>query len=155
MVSHWKRSLALSFVACSLFTSLFASADVKFKKKSIHLAGKTISVEIADNDELRQHGLMFRKSIPANDGMLFIFEDEQVRSFWMRNTLIDLSIGYFDKDKVLVDVQEMVPASPMDTRPPTYPSAKPAMYALEMNKGWFQKNKIKPGAKFNFESRRQ
>jgi uncharacterized membrane protein (UPF0127 family) len=128
---------------------------VKFDKETITLGGKKITVEMAKNDEQRQHGLMFRKSLPANEGMMFVFEDEQVRSFWMRNTLIDLSIGYFDKDKVLVDIQEMTPASPMDARPTTYPSAKPAMYALEMNKGWFAKNKIKTGQKFQFDRRRQ
>jgi uncharacterized membrane protein (UPF0127 family) len=98
---------------------------------------------------------MFRKSMPENDGMLFIFSQEDTRYFWMKNTYIDLSIGYFDKEKALIDIQEMKATSMMETRPPSYPSAKPAMYALEMNKGWFAKNKVKLGEKFQFSSRRQ
>ena len=122
----------------------------KFEKKKIKLAGKTIVVEVADNDLLRSHGLMFRKSLPAEEGMLFVFEAEQPLSFWMRNTLIPLSIGYFNKGKKLVDIHEMVPAIMMATEPVLYPSKEPGMYALEMNKGWFAKNKIKLGATFSF-----
>lgn len=156
MASRLKLFLALNSLLAVFFlqTTTFA-AGVKFDKEVIVLGGKKITVEIAKTDEQRQHGLMYRKSLPANQGMLFIFEAEQTLSFWMKNTLIDLSIGYFDKNQVLVDVQEMVPLSPMEARPTSYPSAKPAMYALEMNKGWFAKNKIKTGQKFQFERRRQ
>ena len=69
----------------------------------------------------------------------------------MKNTFLDLSIGYFNKNRTLVDVQEMrAMNSVMTEELPSYTSAKPAMYALEMTKGWFTKNKIKPGAKFEF-----
>jgi hypothetical protein len=166
MVSPWKPWLVLSvFFLTPVFWSgaashAFAAAPaptplISYEKEMITLGGKKISVEIAKTEEQHQQGLMFRKSLPAQAGMLFIFKDEQVRNFWMKNTIIDLSIGYFNKDQVLIDVQEMVPLSPMDVRPVTYPSAKPAMYALEMNKGWFAKNKIKTGQKFQFDRRRQ
>jgi uncharacterized membrane protein (UPF0127 family) len=156
MVSPWKRFLGLSLLTAVLFATIGAYAeDVKFEKQKITLGSKTISIELAKSESQHQQGLMFRKALPANEGMLFVFPDEEVKSFWMRNTLIDLSIGYFDKDQVLVDVQEMVPLSPMEARPTTYTSAKPAMYALEMNKGWFAKNKIKLGQRFQFASRRQ
>lgn len=157
MESPWK------FFAASLLIVSFAQAesmpaakpDVTFKKEKIVLDGKTISVEMAETPEQHERGLMFRKSMPENEGMLFIFNMEDIRYFWMKNTYIDLSIGYFDKEKTLIDIQEMKSASMMETRPPSYPSAKPAKYALEMNKGWFAKNKVKLGQKFQFSSRRQ
>jgi uncharacterized membrane protein (UPF0127 family) len=83
--------------------------------------------------------------------MLFIFENEQILSFWMKNTFIDLSIAYIDKNKKIVDIQEMKATNQMMVGDlPSYPSAKPAMYALEMNKGWFKKNKIEIGQALYF-----
>ncbi|HEY8272701.1 MAG TPA: DUF192 domain-containing protein [Pseudobdellovibrionaceae bacterium] len=127
--------------------------DITFEKGKITLGGKTILVEIAKNHTQYERGLMFRKNLPENEGMLFIFDEEEIRYFWMKNTYIDLSIGYFDKKMGLVDIQEMKAPSVLESRPPSYPSAKPAMYALEMKKGWFTKNKIKIGQKLRISSR--
>lgn len=157
MVSLWKFFVA-SFLVVSVAQAESVPAprpDITFKKEKITLDGKTIPVELAETPEQHERGLMFRKSIPESEGMLFVFSNEEVRYFWMKNTFIDLSIGYFDKDKTLIDIQEMKSTSMMETRPPSYPSAKPAKYALEMNKGWFAKNKVKLGQKFQFSSRRQ
>ncbi len=124
---------------------------IDFKKDKIILSGKTISIELAENELQRSHGLMYRDKMKDMEGMLFIFEYEQSLSFWMKNTFLDLSIGYFDKNRTLVDVQEMrAMNSVVGENLPSYPSIKPAMYALEMNKGWFAKNKVKVGAKFEF-----
>lgn len=148
---RWK-SFAVS--VCILAASLVNGAEeVRFEKEKIRLNGKTLTVEIAKTQAQHERGLMFRKSLPENEGMLFIFDDEDFRYFWMKNTYIDLSIGYFDKDKTLVDIQEMRATSVMEARPPSYPSAKPAKYALEMTKAWFAKNKVKPGQKFEFVNR--
>lgn len=143
----WKSCLALS-----LWTTAYAKEvpEVSFEQSQIKVGSKNVTVELAKSPAQHEHGLMFRKSLPTDTGMLFIFGDEEVRYFWMKNTIIDLSIGYFDKNKVLVDTQEMAATSMMDEHPPAYPSAKPAMYALEMTKGWFAKNKIKLGQKFEF-----
>lgn len=129
------------------------SSTIVFEKKKIVLEGKTITAEIADTDEKRTRGLMFREKLEKDHGMLFIFEYERTLSFWMKDTLIPLAIGYFDKDKKLVDIQEMVPALASDRFPPTYTSRFPAQYALEMEKGWFSKNGIKLGAKFSQDLR--
>lgn len=123
---------------------------IEFPKTKIEIAGKTLEVEVAKSHAERERGLMFRKSLPENSGMIFIFENEQPLAFWMKNTLIPLQIGYFDGNRKLVDLQEMVPAPLGDSRPRSYPSKKPAMYALEMNKGWFTKNNIKLGTQFTF-----
>lgn len=126
---------------------------IEFKKDKIVLSGKTIQVEMAQTDDERSHGLMFRQKMSDEEGMLFIFPNEQSLSFWMKNTFIDLSIGYFDQNRTLVDIQEMRAMNSVMTESlPSYPSQKPAMYALEMNKGWFLKNKIKIGSRFLFQT---
>ena len=127
-----------------------SSGAPNFQKRKLKIAGRTITVEVADTDERRAHGLMFRESLPKDEGMLFIFDDEHQRSFWMQNTLIPLAIGYFSRDKVLNEVIEMKPAIMGTARPKTYPSRKKAMFALEMNTGWFERNKIRPGVQFKF-----
>jgi uncharacterized protein len=124
--------------------------EFRFPKGTIRLGGKTIEVEYANTPALRERGLMFRQNLPEDHGMLFIFAEEQPLAFWMKNTLIPLSIGYFDRNRKLVDVQEMVPAAIGDRLPPSYPSRAPAMFALEMPKGWFKRNKIDLGATFSF-----
>jgi len=117
-----------------------------FSKKTIQVGPYKIKVEIADNEEKREFGLMNRKGLSADEGMLFVFEKPRVLGFWMKNTLIPLSIGYFDAKGKLIQVLEMVPASPIERMPQVYYSSGPATYALEMNKGWFTKKKIRPGA---------
>ncbi|RYZ87874.1 MAG: DUF192 domain-containing protein [Proteobacteria bacterium] len=151
MVSLWKHFLAVSLIAFAFSTS--KAENIKFDKAKIVLSGKTISVEMSVTDAEHERGLMFRKQLPENEGMLFVFKTEEIRAFWMKNTIIDLSIGYFDKDRTLIDIQEMKATSILDSRPPSYPSVQPAMYALEMNKGWFAKNRIKLGTKFDFAKR--
>ncbi len=118
----------------------------KLKTSKLKLAGRTIIAEMAVTYEERERGLMYRKSMGANEGMLFVFDGPEPMAFWMKNTLIPLSIGYFDENKKLINTVEMSPAVMGEARPKTYESARPAMYALEMNKGWFSKNKVKPGA---------
>ena len=94
------------------------------------------------------------KSLPEDKGMLFIFEHEHSLGFWMKNTLIPLSIGFFDAKQRLIDIQEMKPASSlMEREVPTYQSSGPALYALEMNEGWFKKHKIKVGARLQLVSK--
>lgn len=126
-------------------------ADVKFEKKKLKIGSQTLTVEIADTNEKAARGLMYRKELPEGTGMLFVFPDEQVRGFWMKNTFIPLSIGYFNSKKELIDIQDMVPAqSEMQMDLPTYVSKQPAQYALEVPKGWFSKHKIKLKEKFSF-----
>lgn len=108
------------------------------------LDGHKITLEIVDSDETRQRGLMFRRKLEPNHGMLFVFEESRSLSFWMKNTFIPLAIGYFDSRFKLIDIQEMEPvASEMETPTQYYVSKGPALLALEMEKGWFTKNKVK------------
>jgi len=100
----------------------------------VEIRGHRFSVEIADDNDERLLGLMFRDAMAQDHGMLFIFPDEAPRAFWMKNTRIPLDIIYFNRELRLVSVAEN--ARPCRTqRCPGYPSAGPAMYVLELNAG--------------------
>ena len=101
-----------------------------------------VRVEEADTDAERQAGLMGRTVLPEDAGMLFVFEGEQTLSFWMRDTLIPLSVAYIDAEGRIVDIQDM---QPLDDTPPHYVSAEPARYALEVNQGFFEERGVAVG----------
>jgi len=101
-----------------------------------------VRVEIADDDAERAQGLMNRESLGEERGMLFVFPDEEIRSFWMRDTLIPLSIAYIDSEGRIVDLQDM---KALDDDPPSYVSAEPAQYALEVNRGFFRERGVEVG----------
>ncbi len=83
---------------------------------------------------------MERTELGENSGMLFVYQEEQQRSFWMRDTLIPLSIAYIDADGRIVDIQDM---QPLDET--SHPSAEPAQYALEVNQGFFEEHGVQVG----------
>jgi len=100
-----------------------------------------VFAEVVSRPEDRALGLMFRRSLAPDSGMLFVFDTSDFQRFWMKNTLIPLSIAYITRDSLITDILEM---APLDTTTP-YSSSKPVLYALEMNSGWFQSKGIKPG----------
>ena len=108
-------------------------------------AGHEIRVEIADDQAEKERGLMFRESLPDDQGMLFVYPTQATRSFWMRNTLIPLDIAFIDPDGLIVDIQQMQPQTDELTT-----SKHPAMYALEMNLGWFEANGVQVGERLEF-----
>jgi uncharacterized membrane protein (UPF0127 family) len=101
-----------------------------------------VTAEVAREPEQHERGLMFRRGLKDNVGMLFVFDHERKMAFWMQNTLIPLSIAYIDRAGKIVEVYDM---QPLDTRVVPSQSDK-ILYALEMNQGWFILNKISPGA---------
>jgi uncharacterized membrane protein (UPF0127 family) len=120
-----------------------------FAKKNIKVGSVSLVVEVADTPEKGAQGLMYRTKLADGNGMMFVFPNEETRNFWMKNTFIDLAIGFFDAHKKLIDIQEMTAVkSEMEADPPTYQSAGPAKYALEVPKGWFEKHKVKLGQSF-------
>ncbi len=118
------------------------------------IKNKKLNIEIADTNKKREQGLMNRASLPKDDAMLFIFDRESVLSFWMKNTLIPLSIAYINKDCAIIDIQQMQPADKNDLNPKTYPSKAPALYALETNINWYKNNNIKVGDKITIDSKK-
>lgn len=99
-----------------------------------------IKAEVADSPTERSRGLMLRKSLQVNSGMLFVFEAPAQHCFWMKNTLIPLSIAFLDEDGTIVTLAEMQPHDETSNCP-----AKPVRYALEMEQGWFKTKGLKSG----------
>ena len=99
-----------------------------------------VSVEIADNGDERAMGLMYRDHLPAEQGMLFVYDRAEPRSFWMKNTRIPLSIAFIDASGVIIQISDMMP---MDTR--STPCEGAAQFALETNQGWFSQKGVKVG----------
>ena len=113
----------------------------------IHLEDKTIQVRLACYEEERQQGLMNVESMPENEGMLFLGKNAEKQGFWMKNTLIPLDIGYFTGDGILREIHPMYPRNLDSVRS----HRDDIRYALEMNQGWFRKNKVVPGMKLDLE----
>jgi len=122
----------MRFLLCVLI--LAACSACASGGPSVELGGRNFKVEIADTREEQALGLMFRDSMPADQGMLFIFPNEAPRSFWMKNTRIPLDIMYFDKDLKLISISADTPPCRVN-RCPSYPSKAPAKYVLELNAG--------------------
>lgn len=145
-------AVLISFFVNTAAAQSSALTSPRFKKQKIEITYKKIKkiveLEVAENITQQAYGLMNRTKLAPNAGMIFIFEDEQPRQFWMKNTLINLDIAYVDKEKTIIDIQTMkAVTSVLQTDLPSYPSKKPAQFAIEMNAGWFKKHKISLGAK--------
>jgi uncharacterized membrane protein (UPF0127 family) len=110
-------------------------------KALVIFGADTVVAEVAKTDAERERGLMYRQDVPAGTGMIFVFTDVAERSFWMENTYVPLDVAFFDPNLTVVDIQQMEPETT------TYHDSKaPAMYALEVPKGWFAAHKIGVGA---------
>ncbi|MGH2575768.1 MAG: DUF192 domain-containing protein, partial [Ignavibacteria bacterium] len=114
--------------------------EVYFQDKNKNLIIQ-IDVEIAETDEKRYRGLMYREKIEENQGMLFIFQDEEEQSFYMKNTIISLDIIFINSKKKIVKIHKN--AIPLKTN--SLPSGKPALYVVEVNAGFTDKYNIKEG----------
>lgn len=101
-----------------------------------------IDAQLAMTPEQRQIGLMFRQSMPQQEGMLFVFEQATVQCFWMRNTLLPLTAAFVADDGTIVNLADMKPQSDE-----SHCSTQPVRYVLEMNQGWFASKGIKAGTK--------
>lgn len=122
--------LLLMLVSCSSPEIIFDS-------------GASFNVEVADSPEEQAAGLMHRLNLPENEGMLFVFEDEKPRAFWMKNTLIPLDMIFMDSNLTVVDIKHAVPCS---SEPCELYHSRPAQYVLEINKGLSEENKISVGS---------
>jgi len=107
---------------------------------ALGIGGTTVEVEVAGAGAGLQLGLMFRDRLGENEGMWFEFSKEDYRSFWMRNTKVPLSIAFVDKKGSICNIEEMVPYNESPVR-----SRRKAMFALEMNRGWFKRKGIRAG----------
>jgi uncharacterized membrane protein (UPF0127 family) len=101
-----------------------------------------IEAEVAATDRDRQVGLMNRREMPPQRGMLFVFDHENTHCMWLRNTLLPLSVAFVDAKGVIINIADMKPQTEDN-----HCAKVPARYALEMNVGWFAQRGIKPGMK--------
>lgn len=118
-----------------------SSQNAETKMPTILVGTKKLEVEIVQSDEERMRGLMHREQLGENEGMLFVFEEAQIQSFWMRNTFIPLDIAFIDANGKIIDVQRMEPLD--ETK--SYFSPAPVPYVLEVNAGWFERNGVTVG----------
>ena len=101
-----------------------------------------IKTELAITPEQQQTGMMFRREMGTSEGMLFVNDEPGVRCFWMRNTLVPLTIAFIADDGTIVNLADMDAQSEQ-----SHCSARPVRYALEMNRGWFAKRGLKAGVR--------
>jgi uncharacterized membrane protein (UPF0127 family) len=114
----------------------------------IKVGDRVVRMQLAIQPVEQQRGLMFRRDLGRDDGMLFIYERPQQMGFWMRNTPTPLDIGFFDPEGRL---QEVYPMYPFDERTVSSRGSN-LIYALEMNQNWFRENGVKPGAQMDLKA---
>lgn len=117
----------------------------------IKIGSRTVQMQLAVLPDEVQRGLMFRKSLGWDEGMLFVFARKQQMGFWMRNTTVPLDIGYIDGDGVL---REIYPMHPLDESSVTS-RARDLQFALEVNQGWFKDRGVKVGDKLDLAAVRE
>jgi uncharacterized membrane protein (UPF0127 family) len=147
VIASWRAILcgALAAGSCMLAPTASRAQPVEGQPQQLPTVVLTggfhrIVAMVADDPAERSHGLMWRREMGANEGMLFVFEQPTRQCFWMRNTLIPLSIAFLGDDGAIVNVAEMKPQTT-----DSHCSAAPVRYALEMNAGWFTRKGLKPG----------
>ena len=136
------------FLLFALSFSLWANAEgtaqspllTKLPLITLTAGAQNIKAEVAANDATREKGLMFRKEMGKNEGMLFVFPQLGYHAMWMRNTLIPLSVAYMDDSGKILSIHEMEPQTET-----SHQAAGPARFALEMNAKWFSTHKINVG----------
>jgi uncharacterized membrane protein (UPF0127 family) len=120
--------------------SAFALADLPEIVLTIN--EHKVTAEVANTEATRSTGLMHRRMLPENRGMVFVFPDVAIHAMWMMNTHIPLSVAFIDGEGTIINIADMQPHTQN-----AHPAARPARYALEMNQSWFRTRGIKPGDK--------
>ena len=136
-----EKSLIRSFFlgASLLLCSAAAHAD-PLLTYPLTIKGHTLRAELARTENEKRTGLMFRKQLPENSAMLFVYEREGAWAMWMKNTYVPLSVAFIDGHGVIVNIEDMQPLTE-----DSHQAAGAVKYALEVNQGWFAKRGIKRG----------
>jgi uncharacterized membrane protein (UPF0127 family) len=145
----WRELFAISFII--LLFLIFSCAPKKLEVREFPITrdGETVAVvsaEIARTEQEQAKGLMYRKNLPDGEGMLFAFDRDEVRRFWMKNTVIPLSIAYITWDGRIVDILDMYPNNMNSVV-----SSRSVRYALEVPQGWFERAGVKTGDNINIK----
>jgi uncharacterized membrane protein (UPF0127 family) len=134
------RSIIPLFVAMVVALPIGAKAVVELPTVPLTINGHKITAEVAKTTEQVTTGLMYRFSLKPDHGMVFVFDRSEPRAFWMKNTFIPLSIAFVAADGRIINIDDMAPQDET-----THLSNGPAMYAIEMRKGWFAERGIRAG----------
>lgn len=134
-----------------LLLALLPAADAPDRACSVVIVNQlnervSLRAEIADTEEKRNRGLMFRTALGVGEGMIFIFEENGFLNFWMKNTYIPLSIAYINEYGIINEIYDMKPRDAS-----LVASRMQARYALEVNRGWFRKNRISRGCRITLD----
>ena len=139
-------SLCRRLALLTLFAPLWATAQpgpqLDLQRTKLSAGMHLIDAQIARTPEQRQIGLMMRRDMPQQEGMIFVFEQATRQCFWMKNTLLPLTAAFLAEDGRIVNMADMKPQTEY-----AHCSDEPVRYVLEMNKGWFAKKGIQPGSK--------
>jgi uncharacterized protein len=136
---------ALALASCSAQKKAITdSPNPKLAAATFRIGGAQLSAEIAKTDVERERGLMFRTSLPEGTGMLFVFDQDEQLSFWMKNTKLPLSIAFIASDGTVRQIEDMVPESLATTQ-----AERSCRYALEVPKGWFGRAEVRVGDKLD------
>ena len=130
--------LAAAFLACGAAQAQGRQLPVVQLNAGMHVVKAEVAADVLD----RAQGLMHRKSLGPNAGMLFVFDKNDIHCMWMKNTLIPLSVAFVDQEGAITNIADMQPHSEQ-----SHCAARPALFALEMTKGWFAQRGIKAGMK--------
>ncbi|HZN23900.1 MAG TPA: DUF192 domain-containing protein [Burkholderiales bacterium] len=132
------RPLIAAALLCVWTTVLSA----ELPQTTLTIGRHSLTAEVASTDSHRSTGLMYRRMLPEDRGMLFVFPDVALHGMWMMNTYLPLSVAFLDREGAIINIADMQPHTT-----DTHSAARPAKYALEMNQGWFRKRGIKAGDK--------
>lgn len=138
--------LLVLFAVLLVGPSCSGTSDAGLPVITIDVDGHRVRAEVARSPDEQSRGLMYRRNLGNNDGMLFVYAEKRRLSFWMKNTFIPLSIAFIDDDLQIVHIEDMSPQTETSHRCPV-----PVRYALEMNRGWFDDKGVAVGAKVAFE----
>ena len=144
--------VAVAALLSPLWTWAEESPQMNLQRVKLSAGMHLMDVQVALTPEQHQTGLMFRKEMPQQEGMIFVFEQASQQCFWMKNTLLPLTAAFVADDGTIVNLADMKPQT-LDA----HCSAAPVRYVLEMNKGWFAKKGIKAGSRLAgplFEAKR-
>lgn len=139
----------MNSVKCSLYPAVLIAVFIGFTGTTpadplltypLRIKNHEIRAEVANTEESRRRGLMFRDGLSDNSGMVFSYPEAGVNTMWMKNTRIALSVAFIDRNGRILNIEDMEPFSEQ-----AHASAGEAAHALEMNRGWFRKRAIKAG----------